>query len=115
MKVIENRLIPFNGFKCVNLFGVLFVRKGCTMDATDCNHEAIHTAQMKEMLYVFFYLWYVAEWLVRLARFRDAREAYRNIPFEREAYGNEGIAGYLDVRRHLAWLDYYKIGGKYDE
>lgn len=43
MKVIYNRLIPFKGYKCVNLFGVLFVREGCTMTATDYNHEAIHT------------------------------------------------------------------------
>lgn len=66
MKVIYNRLIPFKGYKCVNLFGVLFVREGCTMRAEDYNHEAIHTAQMKELLYVPFYLLYVLEWLWRL-------------------------------------------------
>ena len=52
MKVIYNKVIPINGYKCVNLFGVLFVREGCKMTATDYNHEAIHTAQMKELLYV---------------------------------------------------------------
>lgn len=35
MRVIYNRLIPFKGYKCVNLFGVLFVREGCTMTVTD--------------------------------------------------------------------------------
>lgn len=34
MRVIYNRLIPFKG-----LFGVLLVREGCTMTATDYNHE----------------------------------------------------------------------------
>ena len=44
MKAIYNKVIPFKGYKCVNLFGVLFVREGCTMRAEDYNHEAIHTA-----------------------------------------------------------------------
>ena len=56
MKIIYNNLIPFNGYKAINLFGVLFVRKGCTMSEIDINHEAIHTTQMKEMLYIFFYV-----------------------------------------------------------
>ena len=50
MKVIYNKVIPFKGFKCVNLFGVLFVREGCTMRTEDYNHEAIHTAQMSAVL-----------------------------------------------------------------
>jgi len=42
--VIENKLIPFKGLKAINLFGVIFVRKGARMTSTDFNHEAIHTA-----------------------------------------------------------------------
>ena len=57
MKVIYNNVIPFKGYKCVNLFGVLFVRRGLGMSDVDLNHEAIHTAQMKEMLFVLFYLY----------------------------------------------------------
>ena len=86
MRVIYNKVIPFKGFKCVNLFGVLFVREGCTMRTEDYNHEAIHTAQMRELLYVPFYLLYVLEWLWHLARLRDMKAAYRAISFEREAY-----------------------------
>ncbi len=100
MRVIYNSLIPFDGFKCINLFGVLLVRNGCTMRSEDYNHEAIHTAQMREMLYIFFYLAYVAEWLYHLFRLRDGKEAYRRISFEREAYENQNNSGYLKVRRH---------------
>lgn len=53
MMVIYNNILPVKGFKCINLFGVLFVRKGLKMTDVDFNHEAIHTKQMKEMLYVF--------------------------------------------------------------
>lgn len=35
MKVIYNKIIPLKGYKCINLFGVLFVRKGCTMRESD--------------------------------------------------------------------------------
>lgn len=99
MKAIYNKVIPINGYKCVNLFGVLFVREGCTMTATDYNHEAIHTTQMKELLYVPFYLLYVLEWLWYLIRLRDTRAAYRAISFEREAYAHEGEADYLKTRK----------------
>ena len=87
--VIENKLIPFKGFKAINLFGVIFVRKGARMTSTDFNHEAIHTAQMKELGYVFFYVLYVIEWLYRLCK---SGNAYRNISFEREAYENDIIS-----------------------
>lgn len=107
MKIIYNNIIPFAGYKAVNLFGILFVRKGKTMKDTDLNHEAIHTDQMKEMLYVFFYLWYVIEWLARLAQNRFQRHrAYRAISFEREAYSNQSYLKYLDERRHYSWMDY---------
>lgn len=106
MKVIRNKFIPFKGYKCINLFGVLFVREGSSMRAKDYNYEAIHTAQMKEMLYVFFYLWYAVEWLVRLVKLRDAHKAYRNISFEQESNSNKYNLQYLSERRHYACLDY---------
>lgn len=106
MKVIYNNLIPFKGFKCINLFGILFVRKGCTMRAEDYNHEAIHTAQMKEMLYVFFYLLYVLEWLYQLVRCGDSKEAYHRISFEREAYKFQHLPDYLKKRK---WYQQYKL------
>lgn len=99
MKVIYNKVIPFKGFKCINLFGMLFVREGCTMRAEDYNHEAIHTAQMKELLYVPFYLLYVLEWLWHLARLRDTKAAYRAVSFEREAYDHQSDADYLKTRK----------------
>ena len=105
MKVIYNNLIPFKGFKCINLFGVLFVRQGCVMRDEDFNHEKIHTAQMKEMLYVGFYVWYFVEWLIRLF---GKGNAYRNISFEREAYKHQENFDYLNDRPRFAWWKYMK-------
>lgn len=103
MKVIRNRFIPFGRrFLAINLFGVLFTKGYCS--PTTINHERIHTAQMKELAYVFFYVWYVAEWMVKLVRYGDSFKAYRNISFEREAYENEGNTAYLNERRHFAFI-----------
>lgn len=77
MKVIYNKIIPFKGYKCINLFGILFVRKGCTMRESDYNHEEIHTKQMKELLYVPFYILYLLEWLYRLTQKGMRIETYR--------------------------------------
>lgn len=99
MKVIYNRLIPFRGFKCINLFGILFVREGCVMTQTDFNHEAIHTAQMKELLYIPFYLLYLMEWLWKLLKYRDGSKAYRDLSHEREAYDNQANPNYLTNRK----------------
>lgn len=107
MKIIYNNIIPFKGYKAINLFGILFVRKCKTMKDTDLNHEAIHTAQMREMLYVLFYLWYAVEWLLRLIWNKfQGHKAYRAIGFEREAYSNQSYLKYLDERQHYSWLDY---------
>ena len=105
MKLIYNNLIPFKGYKAINLFGILFVRKGCTMSESDINHEAIHTAQMKEMIYVFFYVWYIIEWVIRLFM---KGNAYRNISFEREAYANQNNLSYLNTRKRYTWLNFLK-------
>jgi hypothetical protein len=105
MKIIRNNIIPFSGYKAMNLFGVLFVRSNARIDDITLNHEKIHTAQIKEMLYVFFYVWYVIEWLIRLPK----GNAYRNISFEREAYANDKDPNYLKTRKRYAFLKYMRV------
>lgn len=104
MKLIYNNLIPFKEYKAINLFGVIFVRKGKLMTQKDLNHEAIHTAQMKEMLYIFFYIWYVIEWILNLFCYWNSHSAYRAISFEKEAYSNQDNPEYLTTRKHYSWL-----------
>lgn len=106
MKIIYNNLIPFPGYKIINLFGVLFVRKGSKVTDVDMNHEKIHSAQMKDITPILFYLWYVVEWLIRLMQFGS--DAYYNISFEREAYCNESNLDYLNKRKKLSFLEYIK-------
>lgn len=100
MKVIYNKIIPFQGFSAINLFGVLFARKEYEpLSARTIRHEAIHTAQMKELGYISFYIIYLLEWLYRLV---TTKNACRNISFEREAYANQANKNYLKTRRAFA-------------
>jgi hypothetical protein len=105
VKIVRTSFLPFHGFSAVNLLGVLFVHPGVYLSHEMMNHERIHTAQQREMLFVFFYLAYFMEWLVRLPM---RGNAYRNISFEREAYANQRNLDYLQSRPHFAWRRYMK-------
>lgn len=109
MRPIYNRILPIKGFSAINLFGVVFARKECRLDKVDINHERIHTRQMLEMLFVFFYLFYLAEWLVKLAYYRNFMKAYRAISFEREAYAFQRDLDYLKQRRVFAWRRFLRV------
>lgn len=123
MKIIRSKYIPFGRFKAINLFGILFVRGNSIINERTIRHETIHTAQMKEMLYIFFYIGYGIEWLIRTTSYslryvsRKIRDkvrkwnpylAYRRISFEREAYINEDDVIYLEDRKRFAWIKYIK-------
>ncbi len=105
---IVNRFIPLRAFAAVNLFGFIFVRRGNKFTTDDLRHELIHTRQMRELLYVPFYIVYGIEWLVRLIQFRSPLRAYLNISFEREAYAHQADVKYLTTRRHYAWWRYLR-------
>lgn len=100
--IVPNNIIPFKGFQFCNICGVLFIRKDTIDNAKekDYNHEAIHTAQMKELLYIGFYIAYLLEWLYRLIF--HTKTAYRELSFEKEAYENETNLNYLNTRKHFA-------------
>ena len=106
MKIIYNDFIPFKGYKAINIFGFLFTRNIYTISDVDINHESIHTEQMKEMLYIPFYIWYMIEWLIRLVSYGDAKLAYKTISFELEASSNQQDENYLKNRKRFAWFKY---------
>lgn len=108
MRIIENKILPPASYLAINIFGVLFVRKGnkCLLDKFDINHEQIHTRQMQEMLYFFFYIWYGTEWLIRYLKCMDSHKAYRNISFEKESYANQHDLDYIKNRKFYSFLNY---------
>ena len=72
------------------------------------NHEKIHLKQQVELLWIFFFIWYLLEGVVRFIQYRNWDLAYRNISFEREAYQNENNLEYLKSRKKHSFLNYLK-------
>ena len=116
MKIIYNSIIPFKGFLAINLFGILFVRneyKNNGLTQSTINHESIHTEQIKELGYVFFYILYFIEWLIKIPfswfmkNPRGVKKwAYKSISFEQEAFYNSQDYTYLDNRKHYNWFNF---------
>ena len=113
--LIRNHFLPFSGFTAINLFGLIFVRWGKRFSSEDLNHERIHSRQMRELLWIPFYLIYIIEWLFRLMQTRPLRHlfkkesrlrAYYQISFEREAYEHQKEPDYLNSRTPFAWRHY---------
>lgn len=104
MFIILNRFIPFRGYKAMTVWPFLFIRK--PLNYVDYHHEYIHAYQQRELLIIFFYLWYGVEYLIRLAIYRSHDRAYRNICFEREAYANEQNSEYIFLRTTFSFLKY---------
>lgn len=108
---IENSKIPVILSKVAPIeiwaisFGIWVWCRGEMSDRT-INHETIHFQQQLELLFVGQWILYGLFWLWGLAKYRDPARAYRESPFEREAYRNDEDMAYLDRRPRYAWLRY---------
>jgi len=56
------------------------------------------------MLFIFQWIFYGIEYLVKIIKYRNHDTAYRNLSFEREAYANELIEDYLKSRKRFEWV-----------
>ncbi len=75
-------------------------------NTTLINHEKIHLKQQIELFWLFFFVWYFIEFLIRLLQYKNWHKAYKNISFEREAYKNEDNPNYLLTRKSRNFLNY---------
>lgn len=107
MILIVNRFLLRKGFNGITLWPFVVLRKKeLKADARFLQHERIHLWQQAELLVLFFYVWYVIEFLVRWFQYKNRHTAYRNISFEREAYANEKDLDYLKSRSFWRFLRY---------
>jgi len=88
-------------FIAINLFGIIVTCEELSKE--ELNHELIHTAQARELLYIPFYLWYIIEWFFLFLRYRNWMWAYYNIRFEKEAYAHQEDLEYLNRRKHYCY------------
>ncbi len=100
------KIITFGFANGITLYPFVLFRKETKLSGRLLNHEKIHLKQQVEMLVIFFYLWYVLEFLVRFAQYLQFTKAYYNISFEREAYCHESNKNYLEKRKWFAWINF---------
>jgi len=96
------------GYAGITIYPFIFLKYNENEDsnyAIKVNHERIHLKQQLETLIVIFYLIYIINYLFNLLIYKgDAKKAYRNITFEKEAYKNEKDFNYLKNRHLFGWL-----------
>ena len=86
---------------------ILVNNKSLLTDAILINHERIHLKQQAELLVIPFYVLYLINYLINIAKYRNHDKAYLNIVFEREAYAKDAEPGYLKCRKLYSWLRYF--------
>lgn len=106
MLIIIEFIFPSN-FNALAIWPFIFLRgKELKHDAILLNHEKIHLKQQKELLWIFFFLIYFFEFLAKIVIYKKPKLAYRNISFEREAYGNEQNFHYSDKKNYWSFIGY---------
>lgn len=104
--IVTKYLIP-KDYRGLAIFPFIFIKyfvdKG---NRIFINHEKIHLRQQIELLIIPFFIFYLTEYFIRLAQYKNANLAYRNISFEREAYANESNLEYLKKRPFFSFCNY---------
>lgn len=106
MIFISKHIVP-KGFIGITLFPFIFLKKkALKLNKVLINHERIHLKQQLELLVIFFFIFYVMEWFIKLFKYKNSYIAYQNLSFEREAYQNEKNLNYIESRKFWAFINY---------
>lgn len=107
MILIVFKYLTPKGFRGITIYPFVFLSNKQDKDnLVFITHERIHLQQQLELLILPFYVWYVLEFLIRLVQYKNRREAYYNICFEREAYRYENDFLYLKKRKNWSFLKF---------
>ena len=106
MILISKYLVP-KGFVGITLYPFIFLKtRELQYNVVLINHEKIHLKQQLELFVVFFYLFYGIEWVCKVFKYKNFKQAYYNLSFEREAYLNEKNMNYIENRKRGAFFKY---------
>lgn len=109
MIIVCQTLLKNTKISGITLFPFIILRKKeLKKDKILINHERIHLRQQLELGIIFFYIWYILEFLYWLIKYKNKYIAYRNICFEKEAYAKEHSFNYLKKRKIWAFWRYLK-------
>jgi len=105
---IENSKIPvwLSYVAPINIvaitLGPIVISRG-EMSEVVKRHETIHFQQYLELAFIGFPILYLGWWALNLLKDQSGQDAYFNIPFEKEAYGNDEDENYLENRKRYCW------------
>lgn len=104
-KIVAPKLLKnFNG---MSIFVFIFLKdKSKLNDHVLINHELVHFHQQVELGFVIHWILYGIFYLIKRIKTKDHYTAYRQNPFEHEAYDNEENLKYLFERKPYAWKKY---------
>ncbi len=85
MVIVAPKLVR-KGFNGITLFPfIILAHSDLKTNKELINHEKIHLRQQIELLIIFFYIWYLSEYLYYWLKYKDKSKAYYAIRFEKEA------------------------------
>lgn len=93
----------YSGF---SFFVFVWINKYVENKKRIIHHEKIHFWQQVELLFVLQWLLYVGFYCINRLKGMNHDDAYRNNPFEKEAFANDYNLNYLNTRRFLSWVRY---------
>jgi hypothetical protein len=94
----------FNYYTGLSFFIFIWISKLTKDEVKLVRHEKIHFLQQMELLFVFHWILYAYFYIVARSKGHGHYAAYRNNPFELEAYDNECDVNYLRSRKFFAWV-----------
>lgn len=92
VKIRYNSSVPkLFGWDGITLYPFIFmtISKHKAIKSRLLHHEWIHILQVRKHGFFRFYFSYIMQSFVNILKYRNLKEAYRNISFEKEAYLKE--------------------------
>lgn len=106
MLLVFPHLFP-SSFNALAVWPFIILKEGALKeDPYLIQHERIHLRQQLEMLWIFFFLFYLIEFFVKLIIYKKPKLAYHNLSFEREAYTHEHDLDYIGRRPFWNFVKY---------
>ena len=99
--VVLSKLAPIN-IGAITIGPLVFSRG--EISPTTRRHETIHWQQYIETFILGFLLLYFGFYIASLLSGKRGKDAYAEIPFEKEAYENQEDERYFENRKRYAWI-----------
>ena len=99
------KILSFGNASAMALFPFILLSEANPSE-TLLNHEKIHLRQQIELGILPFYIFYLVEFLLKFLKYRNRKDTYMALSFEREAYTHDGDLSYLKTRKWYGFIHY---------